>query len=91
MDVRNKLKTVINFGPLKGARNKVLRRADAVHGFVYDCRDHQVPGSGARNCAVLLVDVYVWPTILRCSHAAARHRNPRIYIVRHVRRVACVA
>ncbi|PNH04784.1 Oxysterol-binding protein 9, partial [Tetrabaena socialis] len=42
VDVRNKLKTVINFGPLKGARNKVLRRADAVYGFIYDCRDNQV-------------------------------------------------
>ncbi|EFJ41509.1 hypothetical protein VOLCADRAFT_121628, partial [Volvox carteri f. nagariensis] len=41
VDVRNKLKTVINFGALKGARNKVLRRADAVYGFIYDCRDNQ--------------------------------------------------
>ncbi|KAG2492188.1 hypothetical protein HYH03_009436 [Edaphochlamys debaryana] len=41
VDVRNKLKTVINFGPIKGARNKVLRRADAVHGYIYDCRDNQ--------------------------------------------------
>ncbi|GIL82684.1 hypothetical protein Vretimale_8263 [Volvox reticuliferus] len=41
VDVRNKLKTVINFGALKGARNKVLRRADAVYGFIYDCRNNQ--------------------------------------------------
>lgn len=45
VDVRNKLKTVISFGALKGARSKVLRRVDAVHGFIYDCRHNQV---GAR-------------------------------------------
>ncbi|KAG2435871.1 hypothetical protein HXX76_007066 [Chlamydomonas incerta] len=41
VDVRNKLKTVINFGALKGARSKVLRRVDAVCGFIYDCRHNQ--------------------------------------------------
>eukprot|EP00198_Chlamydomonas_reinhardtii_P009896 XP_001699233.1 predicted protein [Chlamydomonas reinhardtii] len=46
VDVRNKLKTVISFGALKGARSKVLRRVDAVHGFIYDCR-HNQSGDGA--------------------------------------------
>lgn len=36
---------VLDFGPLKGARNKVLRRVDAVHGFIYDCSNNQV-GAG---------------------------------------------
>ncbi|KAG2433146.1 hypothetical protein HYH02_012847 [Chlamydomonas schloesseri] len=41
VDVRNKLKTVIHFGALKGARSRVLRRVDAVHGYIYDCRHNQ--------------------------------------------------
>jgi hypothetical protein len=49
VDVRNKLKTVIHFGALKGARSRVLRRVDAVYGYIYDCRHNQVGGC-ARVC-----------------------------------------
>ncbi len=67
VDVRNKLKTVLNFGPLKGARNKVLRRNDAVHGFIYDCRNNQV--GLARPCLVQQGSGTV------CKHCTARPRS----------------
>lgn len=41
VDPKNKLKAVLSFGPLKHARNRVLRRSDAVYGYIYDCSNNQ--------------------------------------------------
>ncbi|KXZ54450.1 hypothetical protein GPECTOR_4g1001 [Gonium pectorale] len=51
VDIRNRLKTVITFGALKGARSKVLRRADAVHGFIYDCSNNMTSLDGRASTA----------------------------------------
>lgn len=44
VDTRNRLKAVLRFGALKAAKSKVLRRSDAVTGFIYRCSDAQVGG-----------------------------------------------
>lgn len=42
VDTKNRIKVVLNFGALKNSKSRVLRRSDAVTGFMYRCSDAQV-------------------------------------------------
>eukprot|EP00877_Chromochloris_zofingiensis_P003387 jgi/Chrzof1/13049/Cz07g18010.t1 len=51
LDTKNHLEAVLHFGPVKGSRHAVLRRADAVYGEIYRLPTHVSQGSATSTAS----------------------------------------